>query len=181
MGLDRHQLLSDLLIWPAIQPCTVSDGAAINTYDVSPQKATSVDSWSDGTTADKYRFRKGLLVIQVASCGSDEDGLVPALYDDDAAMTSASHAGATLAITFGTITAAGLYVAEFDLARVFAAAGARVVADATAEIIRRYLNVRLSNDTGSNAVVAASLILGKNLGGFPDYVAGQELSVTYAS
>lgn len=181
MGLDRHQLLSDLLIWPAIQPCTVADTASINTYDASPQKTTSIDSWSDGTNADKYRFRKGLLVIQVASCGTDADGLVPYLYDDDAAMTTASHAGATLAITFGTITAAGLYVAEFDLARVWAATSARVVADSTAEILRRYLNVRLTNDTGSNAVVNAALILGKNLGGFPDYATGQELSLTYAT
>jgi hypothetical protein len=181
MGLDRHELLSDLLIWPAIQPCTVSDGASINTYDASPQKATSIDQWSDGSDEDKYRHRKGLLVIQVASCGSDEDGLVPYLYDDDSAMTTASHAGATLAMTFGTITEAGLYVAEFDMARVWAATSARVVADSTADILRRYLNVRLSNDTGSNAVVAAALVFGKTLGGWPQYDTGQKLDITYAT
>ncbi len=180
MGFAVHEILGDVLPWMAIAPCSVADGASINTYDASPQKTTSIDLWSDGANADKHRFQKAVLIVMVASMGGTGN-IVPYWYDDDAVMTTASHAGATLAITFSGISSAGLYVSEVNLGTVWATNTSRVVADSTADKIRRYCNIRLTNSSGSASVLSAVLLLGKNLGSFPSVPSANILTQTKAA
>lgn len=170
----KKELLSALWIKRALVPCTISGGDTIDTYDASPQPAGGVDTWDGGA----LRFRNLLIVADVASF-SEAGSLALTLRDSSAAITTANGAASTAqAFALTSITAAGLYVAEVRLTHVFPAASARVVADAGACEIERYISLRAAATT-ANIVMSAWFVFGNNLNNFPVQDATR-LSVTWS-
>lgn len=162
MALQRHELLSDLLVHQAIRPQSLN--GTTNTYNTANGGA-SIDSWSDGSSADMFRFEKGLLIMNVATVGGTN--VVFSLRDDGSALTNANgDANSNEVFSCAAITAAGIYVAEFNFDHVFASTYSRVTGDSNAIHIQRYLSVRAVT-TGGATLVSACLVLGKNLRGFP--------------
>lgn len=160
-GFAHSQLTS--LLWPkvGIAPNTLTAGNTVNTYSVSPQPAAGIDSWDGGNTL----YNNMLLVINVASATAGT--LTVTLRDDDAAITTANgDANTTLVATLATITAAGLYYAEFRFTHVFAATTTRVVASADNQVVRRYHSIR-AVAAGGDYVFDALCIYGFNSRNFP--------------
>lgn len=176
MGMGHHEALLNFLI-KRLVPSYVKVGAgAINSYETAIL-GSGVDTWSDGESTTKFQWQKGVIMCDVGELLGTS--LTLALYDDDAQLTNANGAAnANLVFTLAPITEAGLYVAEFSFGKVFASTLARVVANADANRIQRYLSLR-ATAAGNGATFSAHLILWGNLGGFP--VNGTVLAKTWAS
>ena len=143
----HRQALSALFVRPGIMPCTIADGADVNTYDASPQNAAGLDSWDSG----RILPRRILVVINVASA-SGTGTLTATLRDSASAITTANgDASTALVAQLTAITEAGQYVAEIDLNHVFP--------DTTdvQSYIRRFHSLRLAA-AGCDFVASATMI-----------------------
>ena len=134
MGMDRHELLSDLLVREAIRPQSLN--GTTNTYNTANGGA-SIDTWHDGSAVDMHRFKKGVLVMYVgAMTGSS---VTFSLRDDGAALTNANgDANSNEVFSVAAITAAGLYVAEWTFGHVFASTTTRATAETNGIHILRF-------------------------------------------
>lgn len=150
--------------WPkrAIVPNTLTAGSTINTYSASPQPAASIDAWDAGAL-----YPQGAVVLIDVASVSGTGTLTVSLRDCKTALTSANgDANSVLAATLATISAAGLYYAEFPFSHVFASTLARVVADSDYASVMRYHSLR-AVAASADFVFSAMLIYFNNLKGFP--------------
>src|SRR5208282_3769211 len=141
-GFAHSQLTSMLQLRSGIRPVTLTSGQSAHTYDVSPQLAAGIDSWSGGGTL----FKNLLFDIMVSQATAGT--LAIYLYDSLNPITTANGAGTPyLAATLANISAIGHYYAELQFVHVFGDATdgvtplARVVADADNMNIRRYHSI----------------------------------------
>ena len=137
-GFVHAQLISTL--WPVIgiAPNSLAAAASVNTYGASPQPAAGIDTWIGGGAL----FSNMLMLVNVASVGTGGT-LAVSLYDSATALTTANGAATAVKVAdLATISAAGLYYAEFQFTHVFGETLARYVADEENITVRRYHNVR---------------------------------------
>jgi hypothetical protein len=176
MGMDgRHELLSGLSIRRLIPANTLTAGSTINSYNTA-QLGASIDSWLDSSSSF-IKPTKGVIVADVS--GLTAGTLTLSLRDDDAALTNSNgDANSNAAFSLAAISAAGLYMAEFDFGHVFDESYARVVTSSNAAVIQRYISLR-AVAAGGNATFSAILILGKLYRGFP--ANATELAITWVS
>lgn len=164
MALGHHEALKNMLIRQLIPAQTVTSGNTLNSYQTAAL-GEGVDQWQDGSEETKYQWQKGIVVIDVGALTAGT--LTCSLRDDDAELTNANgDTNSNLLFTLTAISEVGLYMAEFPLFKVFPETYARVVANANANTVQRYLSLR-AVAAGGNATFSALLILWGNLGGFP--------------